>query len=59
MLACNNLKTERQRAPRGLVVDTPALSWTLSADRNQEQQSACEVEVERITADGSRSRVWC
>lgn len=59
MIICENLRVECLRAPHGLVVDKPVFTWTLCADRNDEHQRACEVEVECIAADGSRSRVWC
>lgn len=58
MIYCENLRTERLRTPHGVVVDKPAFTWTLGSDINEERQSACEVEVERLAVDGSRSLVW-
>lgn len=58
MIEAIHLKTERLPAARGIVVANPEFTWALTADRNGEGQTACEVEVDRVAPDGSATPAW-
>jgi len=58
MIEAIHLKTERLPAARGIVVANPEFTWALTADRDGEGQTACEVEVDCLAPDGSVTTVW-
>ncbi len=58
MLKAIDLKTARLAHAHGIVEPQPDLTWRLEADRNGEAQTACEIEFERLGADGTSLSVW-
>ena len=57
-MKCSNLRTERLPAARGIVTGNPEFTWALTAERDDECQTACEIEVDCVAPDGSAAPVW-
>lgn len=58
MIRIEHPRTDYLPAASGIVTPHPQFTWTLTADRDGDRQTACEVEVDRLAPDGSSSPVW-
>lgn len=58
MLRIVDMKTARLIRAHGIVDPQPELTWGLETDRNGEAQTACEIEVDRLAADGQCLAAW-
>jgi alpha-L-rhamnosidase len=58
MIETTSLKIERLPAARGIVTPQPEFTWALTADRDGERQTACQIEVDRLAPGGGASPAW-